>query len=185
MRPYTPGRLGSCLRSDPAFDLVPVSLCGRHSNGHLNMPLLGGRGTGMFTKPPFRMQHTVKNVVLTGGRDVTSCEARVALACWRTVYVWADICIRCSLCGLLSRATTAWGSRTRTHASSTTAFDHPGKNSDLTWLCNEFYGASSCAQTSQGCLWLFPGANITRWHRDFDEDWQLFTGKTRNSIIIT
>ena len=84
MRPYTPERLGSCLTSDPAFDLVPVPLHGRHSNGHLNMPLLGGRGMGMFTTPPFRMQHTVKNVVLTGGRDVASCEARVALACWRT-----------------------------------------------------------------------------------------------------
>ena len=100
MRPYTPERLGSCLTSDPAFDLVPVPLHGRHSNGHLNMPLLGGRGMGMFTTPPFRMQHTVKNVVLTGGRDVTSCEARVAFACWRTGYIWADIYIRYSLWAL-------------------------------------------------------------------------------------
>ena len=30
---------------------------------------------------------------------------------------------------------------------------------------------------SQGCLWNFPGANTTHWHRDypFDEDWQLLT----------
>lgn len=50
--------------------------------------------------------------------------------------------------------------------------EHP----DLTWLCNEFYGSSSCAQTTQGALWNFPGANTTHWHRDFPvHDWQLLT----------
>ena len=46
---------------------------------------------------------------------------------------------------------------------------------DVTWLCNEFYGASNCAQTTQGCLWNFPGSHDTSWHRDYDEDWQLLT----------
>ena len=29
--------------------------------------------------------------------------------------------------------------------------------------------------TTQGCLWNFPGANTTHWHRDYDDDWQLLT----------
>ena len=125
------------------------------------MPLLGHRAP--FNAPPFRTQHTVKNVVLTGGRDVASCEARVAVVCWRTVYS-----------RLLEQSDDHLEPANKDARA--TAFDHTGKNPDLTWLCNEFFGANSCSQTSQGCLWLFPGANITRWHRDFDEDWQLLTG---------
>ena len=34
---------------------------------------------------------------------------------------------------------------------------------------------SSTTTTTQGCLWNFPGANTTHWHRDYDDDWQLLT----------
>ena len=95
---------------------------------------------------------------------MASCEARVALVCWRTAVLWASEQSK-DRSGLEDKD------------ASSTIFDHPGKNPDLTWLCNEFYGSSSCAQTTQGCIWLFPGANTTRWHRDYDEDWQLLTGK--------
>ena len=100
MRPYTPGRLGPYQR--PTLRVDPATYLGvRHSSGHLNMPLLGHRAP--FNAPPFRTQHTVKNVVLTGGRDVASCEARVAVVCWRTVYIVV----------LLSRVTTTWSPRTK------------------------------------------------------------------------
>ena len=85
--------------------------------------------------------------------------------CWRTAVLWAseqsEHCFR--------------GPQTKTPAP--LRLCHTGAHPDLTWLCNEFYGSSSCAQTTQGCIWLFPGANTTRWHRDYDEDWQLLTGK--------
>ena len=57
-----------------------------------------------------------------------------------------------------------------------TAFSHPGGHPNLTWLCNEFYGVNSCGQTTQGCLWNFPGSNDTNWHRDYPEHWELLTG---------
>ena len=41
--------------SDSAFDPAPVCLRGRHTSGHLNMPLLGHRAP--FNAPPFRTQH--------------------------------------------------------------------------------------------------------------------------------
>ena len=90
--------------------------------------------------------------------------------CWRTAVLWA------------SEQSKDRSGPADKDASSTT-FDHPGKNPDLTWLCNEFYGSSSCAQTTQGCIWLFPGANTTRWHRDYDEDWQLLTGKQVSNYL--
>ena len=128
------------------------------------MPLLGIRAP--FTGPPFRIECIGKNVVLTAGRDVPlfSCETPVSRPlCWRT--------------GSCDQSDDPSGTAHEDASCIVRLLDHPGKNPDLTWLCNEYYGASTCAQTSQGCLWLFPGASITRWHRDFDEDWQLLTGQ--------
>ena len=74
----------SCLPSGPVAN-YPLCLCARHSNAHLNMPLLGNRAP--FTGPPFRIERTGKNVVLTAGRNVPffNCETPVSRPlCWRT-----------------------------------------------------------------------------------------------------